>query len=312
MCNKYQFCKNYRGKLIFLFIYLFLNHSILIEIMIVSNWKFEHPIALFATTGIFTILLIIMSITYNRRETFIVPAIIWVLSAGILLILQKKPLENINIDIGLFLILYSIALYTNLVFIRLYNQTDFSSTILNFDFGPKPNSTEHSIAFDNVESIGHVLWGLLIIPLFDVFQLNRIWKLMLNETMGICLFSYPIYNLIKRMLFSFDDFSRSSYYNNQLEWLSGTYIGILIAVIILNNRKQNVVNEVSYSFRIIVGIFMLLSTCVAYGMTSITWNNMSATVIMSIYYPAILVSYIMVDHYFTGVHRIKTEDTYTV
>ena len=70
--------------------------------MIVSNWKFEHPIALFATTGIFTILLIIMSITYNRRETFIVPAIIWVLSAGILLILQKKPLENINIEEVLF------------------------------------------------------------------------------------------------------------------------------------------------------------------------------------------------------------------
>lgn len=277
--------------------------------MIVSNWDFSYPLAIFLLTGTITVDLIIASVSYNRQLPFIATGIIWILSGFILLINVKKKLENIKVDLGLFLVMASIALYSNLVFVRIYNESQFSSTFNNMDFGPKPNSTEHSYAFDNIESIGHVCWGFLIIPFFGVVKLNGVIKTLVNELLGMGLVVYPVYNFIKRVLKSHEDFSRSSYFNNQFEWVYGTYIGILISILIVNTRKQHMINEISYVFRIIIGIFMMLSVFAAYIMTIATWGtNEYLTPIMGLCFPGLLVYYIIHANYFRNIEKIDNVD----
>eukprot|EP01083_Nonionella_stella_P289145 984040_1 len=140
--------------------------------------------------------------------------------------------------------------------VRLSFTDHFGGWPANLDFGPKISEESNLALTGDMDSVGHFIQGFLAC-LFSFPAINGIiakllvcsrsrgtgtgrdstgtsfWVkhpnvdiLLLLQLVSACMTIYPSYNLIKRLIKDSENFSRTSYANNNTEWVLGYILAI--------------------------------------------------------------------------------------
>lgn len=157
---------------------------------------------------------------------------------------QASNLERPWPSSGSKFIIYACVFQTMVLTVRMLCSPHFGGGFFDMDFGTKPYTNppyQPNVVFDNTDndeimsSILHFLQGFMVMFLFPTCSCSCFGEMTKNsfDLFAACaVFSYPIYNIMMRVVDHVDYFASSSWCNNGMEHSIGFIVGCSIACLV--------------------------------------------------------------------------------